>query len=160
MELAACEDLDPRLITQKEPRTDGQGPRQKQHRARDSPHGPTSTNYCLAAERRYKDKPDGALRIQREAAAAPPPPSGWPEDGDHQTPEAWKSPSWEDADQHQRWLTLCRRLRERTAHLPEAESGWDLTEVEKLGLGRRTRSFLVSPTPRYPKARASNLCNQ
>lgn len=69
-ELAACEDLDPRLITQKEPRTDGQGPRQKQHGARDSPHGPASTNYCLAAERRYKE-PAGSCQFSTRPQLLP-----------------------------------------------------------------------------------------
>lgn len=80
MELAACEDLDPSLITQKELRTDGQRPRQKQRHARDEPHGPASTDYCLAAESRYKDRPERALRVQGEEPAAPLP---WPEHGDH-----------------------------------------------------------------------------
>jgi len=48
--------------------------------------------------------------------------------GTTKPPPAWKPPSREDADQCRCWLTPSRRLREPTAHLPEAESGWDLTE--------------------------------
>lgn len=55
--LAACEDLDLRLITQKTSRENrwGRTPAANSKGSHDTPHGLESINYCLAAGLLYKD---------------------------------------------------------------------------------------------------------